>query len=460
MKLLSKYTLFLGIILLAACGGKDTVKTVVPPPQPKPEWVSTRPANSSYYIGIATCSKTTQPADYQAIAKKLALNDLATEISVKVEGQTFFNTMEVNKAFSESFSSNVSTSSSELLEDYEVAGIWEDKELYAIYYKLNKFDYQSKKALKKENTLRSALDFLKKGREAKKLGNIPSAIDLFYHGLFALKPYWTEVNQMKDENGNDIFIDNELFSEIRAVLADLRFETPLKNIVLSSSNTFKAQVPVMITYKGEGVRGINVRYSYQRDNYMKPKTVMSDNDGIILADIDNVSLKAKNNSLELSIVIDALVPQDLDSDLAAAIITGINTDQRKIPIEILAPSFFVSSNEFQLSGTKTTTLAEITRNTLISKGMRIATSENSADYVVYINTNPRAGQDIQGFKVGYLDGKITVTDTKTTSAIFEYSISGVKGVQLSHENAVLEAYKKVRENIETVQVSEIIKIIL
>jgi uncharacterized lipoprotein YajG len=460
MKLSSKYTLLLGIILLAACGGKDTVKTVVPPPQPKPEWVSSRPINSSFYIGIATCSKITQPADYQAIAKKLALNDLATEISVRVEGQTFFNTMEVNKAFSESFSSNVTTSSSEMLEDYEVAGIWEDKELYAVYYKLNKFDYQSKKAQKKENTLRSALDFLKKGREAKKLGNIPSAIDLFYHGLFALKPYWTEVNQMKDENGNDIFIDNELFSEIRAVLADLRFETPLKNIVLSSANTFKTQVPVMITYKGEGVRGINVRYVYQRDNYMKPKTVMSDNDGIILADIDNVSLRAKNNSLELSLVIDALVPQDLDSDLATALIAGINTDQRKIPIEVLAPSFFVSSNEFKLDGTKTTTLAEITRNTLISKGMRISTNESTADYVVYININPRAGEDIQGFKVAYIDGKITVSDTKTNVAVFEHGINGVKGVQLSHENAVLEAYKKERENIESTLINEIIKIIL
>ena len=209
--------------------------------------------------------------------------------------------------------------------------------------------------------------------------NIPSAIDLFYHGLFALKPYWTEVNQIKDENGTDIFIDNELFSEIRAVLADLRFETPLKNIVLSSSNTFKAQVPVMITYKGEGVRGINVKYSYQRDNYMKPKTVMSDNDGIVLADIDNVSLKAKNNSLELSLVIDALVPQDLDSDLAKSLIAGINTDERKIPIEILAPSFYVNSNELKLDGTKTTTLAEITKNTLIGKGMRIASSENAAE---------------------------------------------------------------------------------
>ena len=460
MKLFFKYFLFLGIILLNACRGKETVKTVDPPPQPKPEWVSARPVNSSYYIGIATCSKTTQPGDYQAIAKKLALNDLATEISVKVEGQTFFNTMEVNKAFSESFSSNVTTSSSELLEDYEVAGIWEDKEMYAIYYKLNKFDYQSKKAQKKENTLRASLDYLKKGREAKKLGNIPSAIDLFYHGLFALKPYWTEVNQMKDESGNDIFIDNELFSEIRAVLADLRFETPLKNIVLSSSNAFKTQVPVMITYKGVGVRGINVKYVFQRDSYMKPKTAMSDNDGIILADIDNISLKTKNNALELSLVIDALVPQDLDSDLALALVAGINTDQRKIPIEVLAPSFFVSSNEFKLDGTKTSTLAESTRNTLISKGMRIASSETSADFVIYINTNPRAGEDIQGFKVAYIDGKITVNDTKTNTSIFEHSINGVKGVQLSHENAVLEAYKKERENIENTLISELIKIIL
>jgi hypothetical protein len=92
--------------------------------------------------------------------------------------------------------------------------------------------------------------------------------------------------------------------------------------------------------------------------------------------------------------------------------------------------------------------------------MRIANNETTADYVVYINTNPRAGEDIQGFKVAYIDGKITVNDTKTNSSVFEHSINGVKGVQLSHENAVLEAYKKERENIETSLINEIIKIIL
>jgi hypothetical protein len=301
---------------------------------------------------------------------------------------------------------------------------------------------------------------LKKGQEAKRLGNIPSAIDLFYHGLFALKPYWTEVNQMKDDSGNEIFIDNELFSEIRSILADLRFETPLKNIVLSSENTFKTQVPILITYKGVGVRGINVKYAYQRDNFMKPKTVMSDNDGIILADIDNVSLKAKNNALELSLLIDALVPQDLDSDLALSLVNGINTDQRKIPIEVLAPSFFVNSNELKLDGSKTTSLAESTRNALLKKGMRIAPNEVSADYVVYIETKPRSGEDVQGFNVAFIDGRFTLNDNKTSSSIFEHSINGVKGVQLSQENAVLEAYKKEAENIESTLISEIIKIIL
>jgi hypothetical protein len=460
MKLYFKYLLFAGMILLNSCQEKSVVKTDVPPPPEKPAWVASRPVNSAYYIGIATCSKNTQPTDYQAIAKKLALNDLVTEISVKVEGQTFFNTMEVNRAFSESFSSNVKTSSSELIEDYEVGGIWEDDDLYAVYYKLNKFDYQTKKAQKKENTLKSAYDYLKKGQEAKRLGNIPSAIDLFYHGLFALKPYWTEVNQMKDDSGNEIFIDNELFSEIRSILADLRFETPLKNIVLSSENSFKTQVPILITYKGVGVRGINVKYAYQRDNFMKPKTVMSDNDGIILADIDNVSLKAKNNALELSLLIDALVPQDLDSDLALSLVNGINTDQRKIPIEVLAPSFFVNSNELKLDGSKTTSLAESTRNALLKKGMRIAPNETTADYVVYIETKPRSGEDVQGFNVAFIDGRFTLNDNKTSSAIFEHSINGVKGVQLSQENAVLEAYKKEAEIIESTLISEIIKIIL
>ena len=62
--------------------------------QEAPEWVNSRPHNSANYIGVGSASKLTQPLDYQAIAKKNALNDLASEISVRVQGSTFLNSME------------------------------------------------------------------------------------------------------------------------------------------------------------------------------------------------------------------------------------------------------------------------------------------------------------------------------------------------------------------------------
>jgi LPP20 lipoprotein len=449
-------TLIFLIILFAACGKEKNVTETKVTAQPKPEWVDARPVNSAYYIGIAQCSKITQPLDYQAIAKKLALNDLATEISVKVEGQSFFSTMEVNTAFSESFTSNIKTSSSEQLEDYEVAGIWEDKTTYAIYYRLNKFDYQQKKELKKKETLRVAYDFLIKGKEAKSLYNIPSAIDLFYHGLFTLKSYWTEVNKFQLENGQEIFIDNELFSEIRGVISELRFETPVKTIQLKADNGYKLQLPTLITYKGQPVRGISVRYAYGKDNFMKPRTILSDNEGMILCEIENVSKTNKNNKLELSIVVDALVPQDVDINIGRALISGINTDSRNIPIEFIAPSFYIENEELKLDGSTLNTLSESAKNELISKGMRIANNPADADFILIIKTRPRIGEDIQGFKVAYLDGSIELQNAKTHEQKYLHSIDGVKGIQLSHENAALEAYKKEKEIIS----NEIIPTIL
>jgi len=62
-----------------------------------------------------------------------------------VQGQTFLNSLEVNDSFSEEFISNVSTSTDEKIQDYEVAGSWEDKNEYWIYYRLDKARYQAAK---------------------------------------------------------------------------------------------------------------------------------------------------------------------------------------------------------------------------------------------------------------------------------------------------------------------------
>jgi len=208
---------FLFIVLFVACkGGKDTTsasqKSTIE--VPAPEWVGNRPHSPSYYIGIGSCSKFSQPYDYQTIAKKNALNDLASEISVRVQGQTFLNSLEVNKSFSEEFISNVSTSTDAKIEEYEIAGTWENKNEFWVYYRLDKAQYQAQKMAKKAAALNLANDFYQKGIEAERNTNVTAAFDLYMRGIFALKDYWNESNEYLSTSGK-VFLDNEIFGAMQ-----------------------------------------------------------------------------------------------------------------------------------------------------------------------------------------------------------------------------------------------------
>ena len=54
----------------------------MPAEAPRPTWVSARPVTGGYYVGIGLANK--NRPDAQEAAKKNALNDLASEISVTV----------------------------------------------------------------------------------------------------------------------------------------------------------------------------------------------------------------------------------------------------------------------------------------------------------------------------------------------------------------------------------------
>ena len=70
-------------ILLGACSGsKNTVQT--------PSWVTDRPINPSYYIGIATVSKYEYPYNAMDIARENAINSLAREIRVQVSSSSVY----------------------------------------------------------------------------------------------------------------------------------------------------------------------------------------------------------------------------------------------------------------------------------------------------------------------------------------------------------------------------------
>jgi hypothetical protein len=429
-------------------------------PVSAPEWVGQRPHSGSFYIGIGNCSKVSQPLDYQTIAKKNALNDLASEISVRVQGETFLNSLEVNKNFSEEFISTISTKTDEKIENFEVAGIWENDKEYWTYYRLNKSEYMRLKQEKKNQALSAANDYYEKGKTAESVSNISAAFDLYMHGLFAMKEYWNEVNEFSTDSGK-VYLDNEMYSSLQRISSGLTIVTNSPKIVLSSENNYNQDVQIGVNYKNMPTRGITLVYNYKRANYMKPRSAITSDDGKLFANVSDVSRMEKFNDLEIKINLEPLLAADLDKTIQLGLIKNMKPDNKSIPIELRSPSFYIRSDEKTYGKpAQGSLLASAINAELAKQGMRILSSKGENDYEVEITSNTSAGGSSQGFVVAFLEMTVVVKNTRSGETVYQESLSSLKGLQLNAEAASMEAYKKGKEKIETQVVKSIMDAIL
>ncbi len=462
LKVIFVFASFVTMSFSACTSGKTIPKgeKEVIAPATAPEWVGSRPHNGAYYIGIGTCSKITQPLDYQTIAKKNALNDLASEISVRVQGETFLNSLEVNKNFSEEFISTISTTTDEKIENFEVAGSWENDKEYWTYYRLSKSEYQRQKQEKKNKALSAAYDYYAKGATAESLSNIPAAFDLYMHGLFAMKEFWNEVNEYSTTDGK-VYLDNEIYSSLQRITSGMMIKPAVPKVVLSAENKYNLDVPVELSYDNRPVRGITLIYNYTRDNYMKPKSVITSDDGKVMVNVSDVSSTQKSNVLDLKINLEPLLASDLDKMIQLGLTKNMKPDSRQISIELLTPSFFISSEEKSYGQPALGSMLASSLNAeLAKKGMRVSNSAGENDYQVMITSNTTNGGSSQGFVVAYLEMTVKVKSNRSGEIVYQESLTSIKGLQLNAESASMEAYKKGKEKIEQQIVKSIIDAIM
>jgi hypothetical protein len=439
------------LALFSACKGKKEATTAgrsTTVEVPAPDWVGNRPHSPSYYIGVGSCSKYSQPYDYQTIAKKNALNDLASEISVRVQGQTFLNSLEVNKSFSEEFISNVSTSTDAKIEDYEIAGTWESKNEFWVYYRLDKARYQAQKLAKKSAALNLANDFYQKAITAQQNSNVPAAFDLYMRGLFALKDYWNESNEFLSASGK-VFLDNEIFSAVQNMCSSLQLKTDVSKVQLSSSNDFSQPISATLLLNNQPVKGMTVKFSYEKMSGVYKSEVLTTEVGHASVPVGEVNFASQGNAVNLEVDLSKLKVQDLDQKVQDGFIQSFKTDKKIIPIEAVLPTFFITSSELNFGAASSgRVLQNALSGALVSKGLRIAGSPAEADFVATIESNTKEGGQANGFVVAFLEMNLVVKNRKNGEVAFSETLSSVKGLQLNKDAAGIEAYKKGKEKVE------------
>lgn len=427
------------LMLLVACGGDKAL--VSTPERPMPEWVNNRPIDAAYYIGMGSASKLASPLDYAQVAKKNALSDLASEISVTVKSESFLNTMEVNYNVQETFSSAINTMSDEKLEGFEVVDVYEDGKDYFILYRLSKSEHERIRQENKNAAMQVGYDYLKKARSARDIGNLNSATDLYVHGLFEMKDYWNEVNKWTD-GSDQIYLDNTLFLEMKDMLDQVEFKTNRAQIDLNAGNGFEQEIEITALLNGQPVSGLGIQIGYDNSKYRNTRVLKTDANGKVLYRVEEANLKNASNALEISLDLDALKPKDVDQRLLNPMVASVRQTNTVIPIRAVLPvvAFRVSEKNFGIDlGTER--LADPLRKALTKEGFNFSNQLNSVDYIIEIEADTKEGGTSQGFHVAMLDMKWTVKNKQGT-VILQNSAGNIKGLQLNFEAAGLEAYKK------------------
>jgi len=440
--------LYIALIVLAGCSGSKEVAVETPvPTTERPSWVVARPSNAQYYIGVGIASKAINPTDFVQVAKKNALQDLAGEISVNVSANSMLYQLERNYGYKEEFQSAVRVTTDLSLEGFEIVDTWENEREFWIYYRLDKVDYARKVREKKEKAISQSLDFYHKANDFKKAAQYDRALGLLVNAFESVLPYLNDALevQLGDEM---VYYGNELLNTYLNWIGEIQVKA------LESEITFKQgkmgdqafTVVKVEDSQGRNLKGIPILFGFSGHRRLT-QTFISDDDGLISYPVPRTAEKPGRHEIRATLNLEMIITGATQDPVLTEMLTRPQTQLTVIPILVIAPTFYIESEEKSFGELNNNrALARTVEEILLKNDLKIATSPESADYVVRISTDTEKGGTSHSFYSAFLDGTIQVF--AEDGLVYSYAINRIKGVQNTYERASTDAYKEAAEYLE------------
>lgn len=414
---------------------------------PTPEWVTKKPINKNYYIGIGSAIKTMNVADYQSNAKNKALADLSSDISVNISTKSALHKMENALGYSEDFMLSTLATSKAHLEGYEIVASYENDTHYWIYYRLSKEKYKNLKAQKKQNAMQLALDFYKKGNQNKENNNYYYALTFYLKGLEAIKNYLSESLETEDR-GKKILLGNELLSAFFSTLKNINIAPAKRQIVLSPRDDL-ANYPFVFFVKNEKNEALKlIPIEFNIGNIpLFDNTTQSNERGEVFFSLGRTKPKKNTFVLNATFNMQQFAKQAISDPIFRKIITKTTAPKGKIKVVLSKAKFFIHSEEKNLNkALPSKPIEQKLKKLFLDNGYQLSNAQNEADYTIRVKTNTYRDKNQGKMYYAYLKGEIVLVDKK--AEIMKFSIDQEKGVQLNYEKAGLKAYEELNDMLQ------------
>jgi hypothetical protein len=458
-KSMAKKLLYLLFLAVACSPSATTVKTDVQ--NTRPAWLSAKPQQSGYYVGIGQGIKD-GTNNYIQAAKKSAFEDLISEIKVTVSSSSVLTQIDANKEFQEKYEQIIQTTAADDIQEFEQVDSWEDEKTYWVYYRLSRERYRQIKEEQKRNAITLGMDFFVKAKQADRAGEPVQALSFYYQGFRALEKYLAEPIRI-DFEGKEILLTNEIIASMQFILEKIQLTANPSEIMLNRrmvQNDQTVLVTALDKASKKPVTDLPLRAAFEKgagDVFPDYKTGQNGQIKVLLTKIGSRDIEQK-----IGVSVNMLsFAGDQPSPVYALVSSKMVTPKAVILMKVQRPLVYLSSIEKSLGTDKSNQqLTNRVKNYLANAGFEFTEQKDKAELWVDINSNSERGAQSGSIFITYVTAVIRVSTVKDSKEIYATTLDRVKGYSLDYERSSQEAYNKSLETLEKEKLPELLNAIL
>ena len=452
----------IGILLLMSCAPSVIpVNALQTEPSDRPEWVSRKPASSFYYVGVGYSQKS-RSDNYMQSSKQNALDDMISEISVRISSVSVLNQMDDDSGLSEQYESIIKTEASDDVEDFELVDSWEDEHQYWVYYRLSKSNYKQRKEEKRRNAMTLAKDNYIGGMEHITGGDITSGLKLYINGLYTMAPYLAQSNNTWI-NGDSVLLGNALYNEIQKTFNNMVISSEKEQYTINRILDSDLSIDIAVKSKGKdlsiGELPLKANFIVGEGN-VHPEYITNAAGSVEIL-LSSIRSKEPKQVIRITPDIDKLVTSQEGKEKYGILLQGIQLPQKEIHFQIKKPIVFIESSEKRLGQlTQNTSINEKVKQIFSSEGFVLGRIKDKADLWIELIADTDKGKASGSIYVTYFNLKINVIDMTTGSEIHHAGIDRLKAYSLNYDRSSQSGYDKALELLEKETLPKLIEEIL
>jgi hypothetical protein len=454
--------LFFVALILGACSPSVTNSSLKSNLQnPRPEWLSAKPVQTSYYIGIGHSVKD-GTNNYVQSAKNSALEDLVSEIKVNISSTSVLSQIDANKEFQEKYEQIIQTTVADEIQEYEQMDTWEDDQNYWVYYRLSKQRYKEIKDQQKRDAVSLGLDFFTKAKSAERNGDLVLSLGFYYQGFRAVEKYLGDPIRLEFE-GKEILLTNEIIASMQLILDKIDLSVNPNEIVLNrrvGQNDMTVIAKAVDKNLHKSIADLPLAAAFEKgagDVYPSYKT-----DGIGQAKILLTKISSRDLEQTVAVKVDMLsFAGNSGGDIYSLIAGKMVVPKASILMKVHRPLVYLSASEKSLGVDKSNQqLTNRIKNYLATSGFEFTTDKSKAELSLDVDANSEKGAVSGSIYITYVTALIRVSTASDNKEIYATTLDRIKGFSLDFERSSQEAYNKSVEILDKEKLPELLNAIL